>query len=122
MCTDMTSQTYLPKCTIICSSANTSVSHTQNSFTSRNHPSPTVPDIVRFKVALGIHHLQSVQGEQHVVQHLSRIVLHPQYLGTMNDIALLRLTQPVGYSVLIRPICLPPPTGKRSMPLETDSS
>jgi hypothetical protein len=30
----------------------------------------------------------------------------------MNDIALLRLNQPVSYSVVIRPICLPPAAGK----------
>jgi len=122
MCTDMMPLTYLPICTIICSSANTSVSHTQNSFTCRYHPSPTMPDIVRFKVALGIHHLHSVQDMQHVAQHLSRIVRHPQYLGTVNDIALLRLTQPVSYSVFVRPICLPPAAGKTATYLETGSS
>lgn len=94
------------------------MSVTQNGFTCRHYPIPT-SDIVRFKVVLGIHHLHSVQDMQHAAQHLSRIVRHPQYLGTMNDIALLRLTQPVGYSVTIRPICLPPAAGKRSMSLET---
>lgn len=94
----------------------------QNSFTCRYHPNPTVPDIMRFTVALGIHHLHPVQDVQRVARHLSRIVRHPQYLGTMNDIALLRLIQPVSYSVVIRPICLPPAAGKSTMSLETDNS
>lgn len=119
---DMMPQTYLSIRTIICSSANKSVSHTQNSFTCRYHPNPTVPDIMRFTVALGIHHLLPIQDVQRVARHLSRIVRHPQYLGTMNDIALLRLIQPVSYSVVIRPICLPPAAGKSSISLETDSS
>lgn len=113
---------YPPICTIICSSANMSVSHTQNSLTCRYPPYPNVPDIARFTVALGIHHLHLVQDVQHVARQLSRIVRHPQYLGTMNDIALLRLTQPISYSVVVRPICLPPAAGKSSMSLERDNS
>jgi hypothetical protein len=87
-----------------------SVSH-RTCFTCR-YQTPTMPDITRFAVLLGIHHLDSDHEMPHVVRQLSTIVRHPQYLGTMNDIALLRLTQPVTYSVVIRPICLPPAAGK----------
>ncbi|KDR18840.1 hypothetical protein L798_07286, partial [Zootermopsis nevadensis] len=69
---------------------------------------PDIPDILRFTVILGAHNLYMIQDMRQVVQPLSRIVRHPQYLGTNNDIALLRLSQPVSYSVVIRPICLPP--------------
>lgn len=61
---------------------------------------------------LGAHNLYMMQDMKQVAQPLSRIVRHPQYLGTNNDIALLRLSQPVSYSVIIRPICLPPTSGK----------
>ncbi|XP_023714366.1 transmembrane protease serine 9 isoform X2 [Cryptotermes secundus] len=69
---------------------------------------PTVADIVRFTVLLGIHNWNTVQDIRQVALRLSRIVRHPQFLGTRHDIALLRLIQPVSYSVIIRPICLPP--------------
>jgi hypothetical protein len=105
----------------ICSSANMSVSDTWNIFT-RRPQNPTVPDIVRFTVVLGIHNLNSIQDMRQLARHLSRIVRHPQYLGDMNDIALLRLIQPVSYSVVIRPICLPPAAGKTTTSLYTDSS
>jgi len=61
---------------------------------------------------LGVHDLLTMQDMRQVTQPLSRIVRHPQYLGASNDIALLRLSQPVNYSVIIRPICLPPTPGK----------
>jgi Trypsin. len=77
---------------------------------------------MRFTVLLGIHNVNSLQDVPQVVRQLSRIVRHPQYFGTLNDIALLRLIQPVSYSVVIRPICLPPAAGKSSMSLDTDNS
>jgi hypothetical protein len=73
---------------------------------------PDIPDILRFAVILGVHNLYIIQDMRQVAQPLRRIVRHPQYLGTNNDIALLRISQPVSYSVLIRPICLPPTGGK----------
>lgn len=76
-----------------------------------------MPDIVRFTVVLGIHNLNAVQDMRQVAHHLSRIVRHPQNFETRNDIALLRLMQPASYSVVVRPICLPPAAGKSTVSL-----
>jgi len=62
------------------------------------------------KVYFGMHHLE--QHDQQVVgKSLSQVVIHPSYTSVTdgNDIALLRLSQPLNYNAAphIRPICLP---------------
>ncbi|PSN33951.1 hypothetical protein C0J52_19934 [Blattella germanica] len=46
---------------------------------------------------------------------VSHIILHPGYVdaGFLNDISLLRLSEPVQFSDFVRPVCLPPATNIR---------
>jgi hypothetical protein len=80
---------------------------------------PTIADIVRFTVLLGVHNWNTAQDIRQTALRLSRIVRHPQFTGTRHDIALLRLVQPVSYSVIIRPVCLPPTPGNFSFMLQS---
>jgi len=63
------------------------------------------------KAYFGMHHLETFD-QQVVEKSLSQVVIHPSYTPAdrRNDIALLRLTQPLNYNAAphIRPICLPP--------------
>ncbi|KAF0307119.1 Proclotting enzyme [Amphibalanus amphitrite] len=45
---------------------------------------------------------------EHQVRNVSRIVRHPQYLGSQNDLAVVRLATPVKLTEHVSPICLPP--------------
>jgi len=62
------------------------------------------------KVYFGMHHLETFD-QQVVEKSLSQVVMHPSYTSVTdgNDIALLRLYQPLNYNAAphIRPICLP---------------
>ncbi|KAF0307120.1 Venom protease [Amphibalanus amphitrite] len=45
---------------------------------------------------------------EHQVRNVSRVVRHPQYLGSQNDLAVVRLATPVELTEHVSPICLPP--------------
>ena len=44
----------------------------------------------------------------HQERNISRIVQHPQYGGSQNDLAVVRLAEPVELTFSVQPICLPP--------------
>ncbi|XP_068440607.1 mannan-binding lectin serine protease 1 [Clinocottus analis] len=71
---------------------------------------PVAPEHV--KVFLGIHDA----ANKHLATNRSveKIFLHPNFQpdNYNNDIALLRLEQPVEFTEFIRPVCLPPPHNK----------
>ncbi|KAK7909543.1 hypothetical protein WMY93_014227 [Mugilogobius chulae] len=53
-------------------------------------------------VSLGISSLNEINVERGVIQ----VELHPDYQGTGNDIALLKMSSPVNYTSYIQPVCL----------------
>lgn len=61
-----------------------------------------------YEVRLGAHQLDSFTPEAEV-RTVAHVLVHPSYQqeGSQGDIALLRLSSPVGFSRYIRPICLP---------------
>ncbi|KAJ4448674.1 hypothetical protein ANN_00064 [Periplaneta americana] len=73
-----------------------------------------LPDISRLSVLLGAHNLRMPQPQdmQQVASQISNVVRHPQYFVASNDIGMLRLVQPVAYTISIRPICLPQNPGQ----------
>ena len=53
--------------------------------------------------------LSTIDDRETVVSSVDRVFRHPQYDSyyTVNDVGLLRLSQPVDFTDVIRPICLP---------------
>uniref|UniRef100_A0AAV2LXL2 pancreatic elastase II n=1 Tax=Knipowitschia caucasica TaxID=637954 RepID=A0AAV2LXL2_KNICA len=62
-----------------------------------------------YRVQLGKHSLENSEEKGSLTLGLSKIVKHPAYNShvTRNDIALLKLENPVTFSDTIRPACLP---------------
>lgn len=54
------------------------------------------------------HDLRIGSEVEHQERNVSRIVQHPQYLGSQNDLAVVRLAAPVERTFAVQPICLPP--------------
>ncbi|KAG7254988.1 hypothetical protein CRUP_034842, partial [Coryphaenoides rupestris] len=67
-------------------------------------------------VYLGLHDVRDKQRSTR--RSVDQVLLHPDFqpLNYDNDIALLRLDQPVRFTGLIRPICLPKPRGQDAQP------
>jgi len=59
-------------------------------------------------VRLGDHDLSFDAEVDHQERNIAWIRRHPDYRGAQNDIALVRLTEPVVLTDAVRPICLPP--------------
>ncbi|PSN47525.1 hypothetical protein C0J52_02241 [Blattella germanica] len=66
-----------------------------------------VPNVQRFSAVLGATNLFNREETWRMVRNIINIVRHPEYIAASNDIALLRLSQPVVYTRFIRPVCLP---------------
>ena len=64
----------------------------------------------------GEHDLESTdEPHPHIDRKVEKVIKHPKWMefsGPNNDIALLKLTNPVDYDVNIIPICLPPDDNK----------
>ena len=64
----------------------------------------------------GEHDLESTdEPHSHIDRKVEKVIKHPKWMessGPNNDIALLKLTNPVDYDVNIIPICLPPGDNK----------
>ena len=61
-----------------------------------------------FTITLGIRHLLE-HPESKVMLGVDRVIVHPNYgeaNGIANDIALLRLSEPVEFNDYVRPACL----------------
>jgi secreted trypsin-like serine protease len=70
---------------------------------------PKPYNISDFTVRLGAHDLNETESTAKTIK-VSRIVQHPNYIGTnivSNDITLLELAEEVNYTKAIRPVCLP---------------
>ena len=63
-------------------------------------------------IVLGATNIFNTEESGRITRSIANIVRHPQYIEASNDIAMLRLAQPVSYSRLVRPVCLPISTGK----------
>ncbi|XP_061575933.1 mannan-binding lectin serine protease 1 [Cololabis saira] len=68
---------------------------------------PVAPEHVQ--VFLGLLSIKDQQGS--TSRTVNRILLHPDFQPSNynNDVALLRLEEPLDFSPLVRPVCLPPP-------------
>ncbi|KAJ9573739.1 hypothetical protein L9F63_008863, partial [Diploptera punctata] len=66
-----------------------------------------IPIIKRFMIVLGAVDIYNTMEKGRITRSVANVVRHPQYIEASNDIALLRLGQPVSISKLIRPVCLP---------------
>ena len=74
-----------------------------------NLPSPvfSLPQPGFWIATLGLHS-QNLINDSHVqISKISKVVYHPWYKGYENDIALMKLEQPVQLNSHVRPICLP---------------
>ncbi|XP_037076352.1 anionic trypsin-1-like [Pollicipes pollicipes] len=59
-------------------------------------------------VRLGEHRLSTPLETEHHERRVARVLRHPDYAASQNDLALLELAAPVDFSDTVRPICLPP--------------
>ena len=59
-------------------------------------------------VRIADHDLTVSDEVAHQERNISRIVQHPQYGGSQNDLAVVRLAEPVESTFSVQPICLPP--------------
>ena len=72
--------------------------------------------ITNLMTRFGEHDLESTdEPHSHIDRKVEKVIKHPKWMessGPNNDIALLKLTNPVDYDVNIIPICLPPDDNK----------
>lgn len=75
---------------------------------------PVLPEHIR--VHLGLHNIRS--KHQAINRTVERVILHPHFnpRNYNNDIALVKLSQPVPLGRLAMPVCLPPPGQNDSLP------
>ena len=52
--------------------------------------------------------LRTPDEVDHQERNVSRVVRHPQYRGSQNDLAVVRLATPVETTFSVQPVCLPP--------------
>ncbi|XP_037093263.1 venom protease-like [Pollicipes pollicipes] len=60
-------------------------------------------------VRLGEYNISHTRDGRHQDLGVSRVVLHPAYRRSQNDVALLLLSRPAALGVRVQPACLPPP-------------
>ena len=62
----------------------------------------------RLTVALGTTNLQPGQSNS-METNVSRVIMHPKFTNTLNgyDIALMFIEQPISYTSIIKPVCMP---------------
>ncbi|KAL4240876.1 hypothetical protein ACF0H5_001661 [Mactra antiquata] len=72
---------------------------------------------LRWQVYVGKHHLDRKDSTE-ALHHVKQIFMHPAYdnITLENDIALLRLEEPIIYNERVKPICVPP-TRYRVVPI-----
>ncbi|XP_043218256.1 phenoloxidase-activating factor 3-like [Amphibalanus amphitrite] len=58
-------------------------------------------------VRIGDHDLGSPDEVDHQERNISSVVMHPEFRGQQNDLAVVRLSEPVARTVSVQPICLP---------------
>jgi hypothetical protein len=70
-----------------------------------------VPTYTSLSCLFGQHNLHSATEPVLIIRYVSEIHIHPEYYVDWNsyDLALLKLTDPIGLTVVshVRPICLP---------------
>jgi trypsin len=73
-------------------------------------------DWSNFRVIAGLHQRTNINGPRSQNLGVSRIFIHEQYntRTEANDIALIRLAQPVQFNAYVSPICLPGPDPQES--------
>jgi secreted trypsin-like serine protease len=73
-------------------------------------------DSSTFRVIAGLHQRTNINGPRSQNVGVSRIFIHEQYntRTEANDIALIRLAQPVQFNAYVSPICLPGPDPQES--------
>ena len=59
-----------------------------------------------YSLTLGDHNRNSNEGTEQTIR-ASRVIKHPQYRGSNNDIALLKLSRPARINDRVSPACLP---------------
>lgn len=69
-----------------------------------------------FRVIAGLHQRTNINGPTTQILRVSRVFIHEQYnkKTEANDIALIRLAQPVQFNNYVKPICLPGPDPQES--------
>lgn len=70
------------------------------------NPLFSLPQPVFWKAVLGEHNLKLTEGNEKFLK-ISHVLYNPWYRGYDNDIAVMRLEEPVQFSKYISPICLP---------------
>lgn len=68
-----------------------------------------LPQAKHWEVRVGEYHQKMDDGYEQTYQ-VSDVFHYPMYKGYDNDIALMKLSQPVKTSEFVQPICLPPST------------
>lgn len=66
-------------------------------------------DPARWRVYVGKHHVTKVDPSQ-TMYHVQNIIMHENYDNQTlkNDIALLRLVEPIQFTTYVSPVCIPP--------------
>ncbi|CAF4006284.1 unnamed protein product [Adineta steineri] len=72
-----------------------------------------------FRVVAGLHQRTNINAPPAQILGVSRVFVHEQYSTRTeaNDIALIRLSQPVQFNAYVSPICLPGPDPQESAPV-----
>lgn len=66
----------------------------------------SLPQPVFWKAVLGEHNLKLTEGNEKTSK-ISHVLYNPWYRGYDNDIAVMRLAEPVQFNKYISPICMP---------------
>lgn len=68
----------------------------------------------QLRVTIGEHDLQAAELPEAISKTIKYMTVHPDFeCGRWNnDIALLELSTPIQWSASVRPVCLPPETGR----------
>jgi len=71
-------------------------------------------------VRIGDYDLQTDSEVAHQQLDVARIVRHPEYKKSQNDIALLELRGEVEFTDVVKPVCLPPPSADHTGVVDAD--